>query len=542
MIVKFIFLLLLHFSNISTSIFIYPLIYLIFEINKEPINWYYFGIIFSIYEFGKFFGLFLWHFLSIKYSNIFLVILSLSFICITNLSFIFSFKIYHIFIIRFFSGFFNNIGIFSKEFYIQLGLKDTKIIGLVSIICTILSLIIPGFAGNIIIDKRKKDYNIHNLFNITILFSLINLLSIILSLILISNKILKFSKKGNFLQMSERLEKLEISCKNKENTKTPQSSINYKRTRSLNHKKKYFNLKVKNNNNDNQNSRRNININSYAEKITSNRYLVNKREDDSKLSKRSSLTLFEKNKNSETSGKEVNQSIACTKSKSNNLENIKNYYQLKYAFINRLMEIGDTLSLIWTLIILHIEYKGNCFKISFVFLIIRVFGEIISFPINTIIIKNYSNNSNKKISRDIIIMNIFLFLITMINNISIFIYYYYFFKKKIMLLILYFSILIRNTFNIINTQIFKIYLAKIFNIHSDNMISLTKYNRYIGCFVKIIIFLIGSYGYYLINLIFAKEPLPRFFIKFPKLLFIVYFIIFPSLNNIVLIIACKFFI
>jgi hypothetical protein len=550
MIAKFLFLLLINFSNISTAIFIYPLIYFIFGINEEPLKWCDFGFVFSIYEIGKFFGLFLWHFLSDKYSNIFLSTISLSFMCLINISFIFSFKIYHILILRFLSGFFNNIGIFSKDFYIQLGLKDIKIISfIISNICTIFSLIFPGLIGNTMIGKRNITNNIQNLFNITIIFALINLLSIIMNLILIFNNTLKFRKKEkHFLKISERLEKLEyrMNNKNKENSKTPPSSSHSNRKKGLKHSKKYLNLKVKNNKNDNKNSRRNININSYVEKVTSNRYLVNRKEDDSKLSKRSSLNLFSKSKNSETNGKEVNQSkvykINYSKSKSNNFEKITKFYQLKYAFINKLIEIGDILSLIWTLIILHIEYKGNSLKISFVYAGIKIFGEIISFPINSIIIKNFPNDSNKKILRNIIIMNILLFLIQLISNISIFVYYYSL-RKKLMVFMLYILTLIRNSFSVINTQLFQIYLAKLFNIYSENMITLKKYNRYIGCIIKGIIFFVGSYGYYLIyNLFFSREPLSKFFIKNSKLIFIIYFIVFPMLNNLVLIIICTFFI
>ena len=122
--IKLIFLSFLYFSNISTAIFIYPLIYFILESNNAQIKWYNFGIIFSVYEIGKFFGLFLWDFSSHKFSNIILVIISLSFIFILNISYIFSFNIYHIFIIRLLSGFFNNIGKYSKDIYIQLDLKE----------------------------------------------------------------------------------------------------------------------------------------------------------------------------------------------------------------------------------------------------------------------------------------------------------------------------------------------------------------------------------------------------------------------------------
>ena len=86
-IAKFIFLLFLYCSNISIAIFIYPIIYFIFGVDKDPIKWYYFGIIFSVYEFGKFIGLFLWECFSHKFSFIILIVISLIFLCILNISY-----------------------------------------------------------------------------------------------------------------------------------------------------------------------------------------------------------------------------------------------------------------------------------------------------------------------------------------------------------------------------------------------------------------------------------------------------------------------
>ena len=99
------------------------------------------------------------------------------------------------------------------------------------------------------------------------------------------------------------------NIQNKENIKTPQSTVDSNnRTRELKYSKKYINLKIKDNI-DNQNSGRNINVNLYGDKMSSNRFISNKKEDESKLGKRGSLNLFASNKSSETGVKEGNPQI-----------------------------------------------------------------------------------------------------------------------------------------------------------------------------------------------------------------------------------------
>ena len=553
---KSIFLFLLYCSNISTAIFIYPIIYFIFGVDSETLKWYYFGIIFSVYELGKFLGLFLWGFFSPIFSNIILILISFGLICILNLSYIFCFNIYHILIIRFLSGFFNNIGKLSKEIHIQLGLKEKQklITFFISITSTLLSLFLPSIISQKIVDKNEvvNNTSIPKVYKITIYFALINLLSIAMCLILIIRKNLRIRKKNkNFIQMSNNLEKLEYSrnIPNKENIKNPQSTSDYNRSRDIKHNKKFINLKIKENMNDNQNSGRII-INSYGEKMTSNRYdIVNRKEDESKLGKRGSLNLFAGSKNSETGVKDIAQpnELKINYNIKNKLkkEKIKKNKIFKYTFIHILIEISDTLCLIWALIILYVEYNGNSLYISFAFSCIRILGEIISFPINTIIIKNtiyYSHYQLKKFGHKIIIMNILLFFISLLSNISIFMYYNYFLKNKIILLIIFISFLIRNIFSIINIQLFKIYLSKDFNNHRNNIISLGKYRQYSCSFVKTIIFVIGSCGYYLIYDITIKGWIPKIFTEFPKLIFILYFIIFPAVISFILILAYHFFI
>ena len=552
--IKLIFLLFLYFSNISTAIFIYPLIYFILGSNNAQIKWYNFGIIFTVYEMGKFFGLFLWDFCSHKFSNIILIIISLFFIFFLNISYIVSFNIYHIFIIRLLSGFFNNIGKYSKDIYIHLGLKEKlqSTIFFISIICTLISIFLPSIIIQIIFNKNDSiNNNIKQIFHITLIFSIINIFTIILSFIFINNKTLKYRKTlNNFIQMNSRLEKLEYS-RNKDKIKIPQSTAEYNRSNDVKYTKKKIALKINKENryNDNQNSGQNTN-NYYGEKMTSNRFIIiNKKEEESKMDKRNSLNLFTRSKNNETGTKVINQppDLKIIQNNQNNSKIIKNNKKIKYCFIYSINEINDCLSLIWTLIILHIEFEGNCLHISLVYASIRLLGEIISFPINTIIIKNTTYFSQyqikKNISKFILIMNILLLIITFIFNLFTFFYYFYW-TNKIFLYMIFFVVLIRNISSIIIIQLFKIYLAKDFNVQSHNMVLLIKYKQYSGYLVKAIFFLIGSYGYNLIynasnnNFPYSSKDL----FMFPNLVFVLYFIAFPSTINIILILSCKYFI
>ena len=544
---KLLFLLLLYCSNISTAIFIYPLIYFIYGVNNEPIKWYSFGVILSIYEFGRFFGFIIWDKLSYKYSKIFLIIISLSFICILNLSYFLSFNIYHILIIRFLSGLFNNIGKYSKEIYIQLGFKEKVqiIIFGISIICTIISLIMPSIISRIIINKYKNLYNIKKIYHITFIFAFINLLSIMMCFLLIFKKILKLQrKKVSFIQISGNFEKSENSrnIQKKDNSKNIQSIISYNNG-EIKHGRK-LNLKLKKNIIKQSRSRNTFNV----EKMSSKR-LANKKEEESKLGK--SPYLFSRTKGNETSGKnsniqpiqlQIDNNMKIKKNFKNKIEN-KNHTKRNLTIIHILTEINDTLFLIWTLIALHIEYNGNCLKIAFVYCCIRLLGETISFPINTFIIKKtaiYKSYPLNKISKNIVTINIISFLTTIIANINLFMYYY-FLKNKTMLSSLFLSKLIRNVFSIINIQLFKIISAKNFNVHSNNMNLLKKYKQYSGCIVKIIFFFIGSGGYYLIYNISLEDIPFKKAIKSPKLLSAFYFIVFPTFSNFILIIMCKYF-
>ena len=76
-IVRFLFLFCLYFSNASTILSIYPILFYLIKYTTDISHWYYFGLVFSIYEIGKFFSIYLWERLSNKKSNICLILISL---------------------------------------------------------------------------------------------------------------------------------------------------------------------------------------------------------------------------------------------------------------------------------------------------------------------------------------------------------------------------------------------------------------------------------------------------------------------------------
>ena len=62
----------------------------------------------------------------------------------------------------------------------------------------------------------------------------------------------------------------------------------------------------------------------------------------------------------------------------------------EFCFIQIVINLIDGLSLIWTLIILYEQFHEKCLKISLFLSILKIFGEMILFPINRAITKNSS--------------------------------------------------------------------------------------------------------------------------------------------------------
>ena len=186
---KTIFLFFFSVSNTSSTFFIIPILCeKLIQINDNP-KWYIIGNIYSIHEFGKFFGNFFWIYLKKYSSSSILILISLFFLSIFNLSFIFINSYNTLIIYIFLLGFSNNLTVMTENIFLELSLK--KEFGLILYIIKTLSTIISIILPINILQLNSKNKN-HKLILPSITLSLINIVSIILTIIMIRLKYLKF--------------------------------------------------------------------------------------------------------------------------------------------------------------------------------------------------------------------------------------------------------------------------------------------------------------------------------------------------------------
>ena len=334
-IVRFLFLFCLYFSNASTILSIYPILFYLIKYTSDISHWYYFGLVFSVYEIGKFFSIYLWERLSNKKSNICLILISLFLLSIINISFCFISKLFHIIIIRFLLGFCNHTGTFFKNIYIQMGFKKNNKINifLISIICMALALFIPSIfiyynIGDLII--KSKYVKIKNIMLLYICFSINNILAIIFCSILIYKNKLKIDT--GFYQMNNS-EKTENSI---DGPITPHKGNIVDIEQKSNSKI----LKTKITNSD-------TNINTMNQNKIIN-------DTDSGINK-SEKSTDNKNYNINDIGK--NSNIYNYNYKNPN--KVIRSKEIIFCSIQTLINVIDGLSLIWTLIILYIKFQDN---------------------------------------------------------------------------------------------------------------------------------------------------------------------------------------
>ena len=101
---------------------------------------------------------------------------------------------------------------------------------------------------------------------------------------------------------------------------------------------------------------------------------------------------------------------------------------------------------------------------------------------------------------------IILIILTSISGVSIYLYYLQFLGKKIekiIFIILFILTLSRNLINSLCIQMFQIYIAIEFNVHSENMRKVEQLKQYLISFSKTIFSILSSFGYYL--LVLEKE-------------------------------------
>lgn len=504
----FLFLFFLYFSNVSSILSIYPILFNLIKYTSNEFQWYYFGITLALYELGKFFSISFWKRLSKIKSKIFLVLISLVLILILNLSFCFISKLFHILILRFLLGFFNHTGAHYKSIYIQMGFKKNITINifLITIISSSIALFLPSIIihfnlGEKILKTNLSFIKFKNIMIIYICFAISNLLAIIFCVILINKK--KIEMKSRFYQMAN-IEKTENSI---------EEEIKQSNIIENDQKSKSKIIKVNNPNIDT-----NINI------INQNK-VINDSDNP--------------NIKSEKSSDNKNYSIDESLKKNNIYNNNRKYKifikskEIQFCFIHTLIVILDNLSMIWTLIILYYQFQDKCLTISIYLSILKIFGEIILFPINGSITKKYSGlwiSNQNIILNKMKIINIFLLIVSISISQLIFSIYYYQKYEKILTMILFGPLLIRTILGGILTQLYKIYNTKYLKQNNVNEKELKIYNQYSGSITKSIIYILGSFGILIIELLINKSNTSEiifcliYFQLIPQIIYIILFI------------------
>ena len=342
-ILRILFLFFFYFSNSSTILSIYPISYYLIEKTSTNFKWYYFGLIFSVYEIGKFSGVPLWDCLYKKHSNLILILISLLLLGILNISFGFVTKYYQILILRFLFGFCNITGLYFKDIYIQIGFRKNikTIILLISIISTTISLFFPSIIIYFNIGEKLINIGIISFKNIMIIYlclAMTNLLPIILCYLLICKNKLKVEQK---FYPIHNIEKTENSVEKSLGTQ----KNNFIET---DHKSKSKDVKV------NQISDSNIQFSMQKNTNNENEARSNK---ERKLSEKKNLNNIERKENDGGSMnvEQINNINNNYNIKDNTTEN-KEYH---LSFIQTFLNMIDSLSLIWALFILYNKYEKN---------------------------------------------------------------------------------------------------------------------------------------------------------------------------------------
>ena len=524
-ILKSIFLLFFSISNTGTVFFIYPILceYLI-RINILP-KWYNIGLVFSIYELGKFFGNFLWISLNKKYASSLILIISLSLLSIFNFSFTFSHSYFGLIIYRFCLGFSNNLSIIQKNIYHELSLKKKFgfILYTIRTISIIISIFIPTLSNKITLENKRNWLNIPS-----IILSLVNIITITIVIIMNKLKLLTIKVNKKLIQMNTFVNedesiKIEKKISNNENTKKKEDDL----------------ININSNDETNPNSaERKINIkNSQFNKNIHNKdgdsinFKDNKREQSDLISKNDKLTKQNFNNSS-------NLNLENTKMINSPNINKKDYSknkELKFGLIFTYLNILDSILFIWIIIFLYIELNWNPIKFGIYFSIYHFSFSILNYPLTKKLVNKSIQEDKKKIFYQMRICLIILIILTSISGVSIYIYYLKFLGKKIekmILIILFFLTLSRNLINSLCIQMFQIYIAIEFNVYSENMRKVEQIKQYLISFSKSIFSIISSFAYYL--LVLEKEF--KIIDLNLSIYILCYFIIYPTILILIIII------
>ena len=484
-IIRILFLFFLYLSNAFTILSVYPISYYLIENTSKENKWYYFGLIFSIYELGKFCGISVWESILKKNSKLFLVLISLLSLALLNIAFGFVTNFYHILILRFCLGFVNITGTFFRDIYIQVGFrKNNKIIILViSIICTTISLFFPSLIIYFNIGNKLLNFKIiklKNIMTIQLCLAICNLLPIIFCFVLICKNKLKIEQKfypmPNVEKTENSVEKSFGTPKNNFAETEPKSRSKDLKVNPISDSNIQISIQKDINNGNGENKTR---------KITENKGLNN---------------LEKKENSAQINVEQINNINSNYSLKSISINN----KEIQLCFILTLINMADGLSLIWTLIILYYEFKQNCLKISIYISLLKLLGEILLFPINEKIMRYTSSLiplDFKPIANKMKCFIILSLIASIIISSNIFLIYYETKYKNTFIIILFLFLLIKNILSGIFTQYYKIYNSLFVKKNNIKNKQLKKYNQYFGSLGKAIIYFIGAFGLYFINVL-----------------------------------------
>ena len=528
-ILKTFFLLFFSLSNTGSVYFIIPILcdYLI-KINILP-NWYYLGIVFSMYELGKLFGNFLWIFLNKKFTSSLLVILSLILLSILNSSLLFINSYSGLIIYRFLLGLSNNLSIISNNIYIELSLK--KKFGFVLYIIKGLSSIISIFIP--ILSFKFSKYHKKNINNISSIFlSLINFITILIIIIMIKIKLLKIKSNKKLVQMNIFVNEYDNSIKQ---NKKISSNIEIRQSNNINFKQNNMSIKMNSNIETNPNSAERKIINQDKKlNIFDTSKEVDSTNNFQKLIKKDPIDLIIKN---EKNNRNFNNLNYFDSSNSSNSFKIINK-ELKFSYILIFLNINDSILFIWFIIFLYIELYWNSFKFAFFFSLYNFCFSVLNYPLTRKLI-NKSNQSNKKqIFFKMEYYLISLLIITFLEGLAISIYYLNYSQiifRNIILSTFIFLNLSKNLINSLCIQILQIYIAIEFNIYSENMRKLQYFKHFFSSFFKLIFDFASSFAYYFL---YKGQNFKDFDLNF-SIFQNCYFILLPEVIIIIIIILKK---
>ncbi len=536
--IKSIFLIFYSISSLTPNFFIIPILcqYLI-RIGLNP-KWTYLGFIFSIYEFGKFFGNFFWIFLNQIFTSSLLIIISLFLLLIINFSY-FSIKTYFGFLIyRFLLGFVNNLSLMSENLYHELSLKKDFgiILYIIKTFSTLISILLSIDFFKINNNNRKYWDNYSS-----IIVSFINIITIIIIIIMIKLKHLKFKLSKKIIKMNVYYNdydnsiktgkkfSIEISNQNKkiksnENTtikkKNSGITINTNTDEILPSIERSVQTKI--NNNDENLNRFDSNNNSKVIDTGGNFTQLHKNEQNDII----------KNENLSFNNKEINIHASINSieniqiSKNNNDNNNQVYKELKYCFIFILLNINDSILLIWVIMIMYIQFNLKEIKIGISFCLYNLLFSLINYPFTKKLMNKFSQSTRNIISNKMIFHLIILIIFTLFNGILI---YFYILPKGnfeiIFLLTILLFTLFRNLINSLIIQMFQIYISIEYNVQSENMRKIQKLKTYLNpCFRTIIVY-ISSFAFFFLS----KKTNKQNNISQYSLYIITYFVLIPEI-------------